>query len=66
MPPPILWDNCDVHFPTCQSDATQSALRPGAVLRDEITGTKFVFADSPELGSRAPDGLGRRSASGES
>lgn len=46
-----------VRFPTCQSDVTQSALPPGAILQDEIIGTKCVRADSPELGSGAPAGL---------
>ena len=32
---------------------------PGAVLQDEIIGSKFVFADSPEPGSRVPGRLGR-------
>ena len=35
------------------------ALRgPEAVLQDEIIGTKFVSADSPQLGSRPLAGLG--------
>lgn len=49
----------DVHFPPCQNDIAQSTLRPWGCSADEIIGTKFVFADSPQLGSRAPGRLGR-------
>lgn len=45
----------DILFLARPSDVS---LSPGAVLQDEIIGAKFASADSLELGSTAPAGLG--------